>query len=99
ESYLLDMAFEDCFPRRDRLTGEYYIGSECYSVADNPCRDPVSGVVFVPRYRVNFRVRCLLSGELPGPTQFQPVLPQLVDALGLAEAVSEIDLLRLLGRI
>src|SRR5262249_49122086 len=33
------------------------------------------------------------------PTQFQTVLPQLVDARGLAVAGSEIDLLRFLGRV
>jgi hypothetical protein len=76
ESYLRDMAFDDGFPRRDRLTGEYYIGSECYSVAINPCRDPVSGVVFVPCYRVNFRVRCL---QWPRP----PHVPRFDDYLGL----------------
>jgi hypothetical protein len=67
-SYLRDMAQEHVFPRRDLLTGEYYIGSEAYArVNDDDYPYPI--------YRMNFRVRCL---QKP-----QPHLPRPDDYLGL----------------
>ena len=76
ESYLRTMTFEGGFPCRDRLTGEYYIGSEWYGTALDPYCDPVSRIVIVPRYRIRFRVRCL---QWPRP----PHVPEFDDYLGL----------------
>jgi hypothetical protein len=76
EEYLRHMTFENGFPDCDRLTGEYYIGSESYCVASDPCRDPISQIVLVPCYRVNFGVRCL---QWPRP----PHVPEFDDYLGL----------------
>ena len=44
------------FPNTQRLTGDYYVGSECYHV------DPETG-----RYRVSVMARCL-AHPLPGQT-------------------------------
>ena len=77
ESYLRHMALEDYFPRRDHLTGEYYIGSECYCYAPPPLRGPGEYCSTVqPIFRMNFRVRCL---QWPRP----PHVPRSDDYLGL----------------
>lgn len=78
ESYLLGpMTFEDGFPSRGRLTGEYYIGSEYYTSAHDTYLDPASGAVVELLYRVAVRARCL---QRPRPHH----RPDAYDYLGLS---------------
>src|SRR5690349_18881688 len=53
--YLDSYSFDDGFPQRDRLTGEYYVGSESYAHSAEP----------YPGYVVNVRVRCLKKPQPP----------------------------------
>lgn len=50
---------EDHFPHADRLTGEYYIGSERYA------REDPEDTEFRPRYKVRIGVRCIQRSRPP----------------------------------
>jgi hypothetical protein len=53
--YLDRYSFDDGFPQRDRLTGEYYVGGEYYRRSGEP----------YPGYTVNVHVRCLKKPQPP----------------------------------
>lgn len=75
ESYLRTMSFDDGFPRRDRLTGEYYIDSERYTVATGQFFDR-DGTEIHLRHRARIKVHCLQWPRLPH-------YPEANDYLGL----------------
>lgn len=77
EEYLREMTYEDDFPSRDRMTGDYYLGRERYSYASRPLVGPDNYSSNIsPIFRMNFDVRCL---ERP----WTPHVPRVDDYLGL----------------